>query len=42
MRAFTLTRFPYRLVVARVGDERFAIAVAHTRREPRYWLERLG
>jgi hypothetical protein len=42
VRAFGLSRFPYRVIVALIGDERFAIAVAHTSREPRYWLVRLG
>lgn len=42
VRAYGLSRFPFRVIVALVGDERFVIAVAHTKREPRYWLERLG
>lgn len=41
-RAFGLRRFPYRIVTVMVGAERFVIAVAHTSREPGYWLDRLG
>lgn len=41
VRCFTLRRFPFRVVTAIVRDARLVVAVAHTRREPGYWRERL-
>ncbi len=41
LRQFVLSRFPYTVVTARLRDSRFVIAVAHQRRRPRYWIERI-
>jgi toxin ParE1/3/4 len=41
VRLFALRRFRYVVITARVRDERFVVAVAHTSREPSYWRERL-
>jgi hypothetical protein len=35
-------RFPYGVVFARRADEVIVVAVAHMRRPPLYWLERLS
>lgn len=35
-------KFPYRIIFWRRSDEIVVIAVAHMRRRPFYWLERLG
>jgi hypothetical protein len=40
-RAFGLRRFPFSLVTAMVNGQRLIIAVAHARRAPGYWRERL-
>lgn len=42
VRAFGLDRFPYRVIIAPVAGEWMVIAIAHTRREPRYWIRRVG
>ena len=41
IRRCVLRRFPYLVVFARFPDEALVVAVAHTRRRPLYWLERL-
>jgi hypothetical protein len=40
LRALFLGSFPYRIVY-RIGSEILVVAVAHTRRRPRYWSRRL-
>ncbi len=37
-----MKRFPFLIVYALFTDRLVVIAVAHTRREPGYWRERLG
>ena len=34
-------RLPFVIITALIDDERVAIAVAHTRREPGYWKDRI-
>ena len=41
-RCFLNRRFPYRLIYWRRPDEIIILAVAHMRRPPLYWLERLS
>jgi hypothetical protein len=41
LRKFHLRHFPYTLVTVVVGDELRVIAVAHQRRYPGYWAQRL-
>lgn len=35
------SRLPFVIIAALIGDERIAIAIAHTRREPGYWKNRV-
>lgn len=42
IRRVLLKRFPYATVVLCRPHETVVIAVAHTRRKPLYWLDRLG
>lgn len=37
-----LTRFPHAVVFVDSGEECFVLAVAHLRRSPGYWLERMS
>ena len=41
-RRVKLERFPYHLVFLLEPDAIYVIALAHERREPMYWLRRLG
>ena len=41
-RRFVVKRFPYLVYVARVGDRREVVAIAHASRRPDYWRDRLG
>ncbi|MCC6874645.1 MAG: hypothetical protein IT378_10100 [Sandaracinaceae bacterium] len=41
LRWSALRRFPYSLLIGLVNGERLVVAVAHQRRRPGYWLERL-
>ena len=41
IRRCRLRRFPYGLIYARDRDEILILAVAHTRRKPDYWRDRL-
>jgi toxin ParE1/3/4 len=40
-RRFAVPRFPYSVIFAARGEELFVLAVAHGRRRPGYWTERL-
>ncbi len=42
VRSYGLRRFPYRIVTAVVSGAPLVVAIAHTRREPAYWRDRLG
>ena len=42
VRAFRVRRFRYSVIVARIGDDRVVVALAHHSREPGYWARRLG
>lgn len=42
VRRLLLKRFPYAVIVLLRPDEILVVAVAHTRRRPLYWLDRLG
>lgn len=42
VRRFPLRRFPYEVITAMVGEMRAVIAVAHMKRRPGYWRERLS
>lgn len=41
LRRFHLARFPYLLILQQRPEERVVLAVAHVRRRPLYWLNRL-
>jgi len=41
IRRAMLPRFPYALVFLALGDEIRILAVAHAKREPGYWLNRI-
>jgi toxin ParE1/3/4 len=41
VRRYILHRFPYLVVFACRPSETLIVAIAHTRRRPLYWLERL-
>ena len=41
VRRFVVRRFPYLVITAIVLDERAVVAVAHGRRRPGYWRDRL-
>jgi hypothetical protein len=42
VRRILLERFPYAVIVLCRPEETVVVAVAHTRRRPLYWLERLN
>ena len=42
VRRLLLKRFPYAVIVLVRPEEVVVVAVAHTRRRPLYWLDRLG
>lgn len=42
IRRILLKRFPYAVMVLCRPEETVVVAVAHTRRRPLYWLERLN
>jgi hypothetical protein len=42
IRRAPLERFPYRLIYAVGEDELFVLAIAHERRRPGYWGDRLA
>ena len=42
VRRFLLTRFPFSLVFVIREDYVLVVAVAHSKRTPRYWVARLG
>jgi toxin ParE1/3/4 len=42
VRRHLLKRFPYTIVAAQIANEFVVIAIAHTRRRPFYWLDRLN
>ena len=42
VRSYGLRRLPYRVITAVVSRAPLVIAIAHTRREPAYWRDRLG
>jgi len=41
VRRFVVRRFPYAIITAIVVGQRAVVAVAHGRREPGYWRDRL-
>lgn len=41
VRRYTLSRFRYHVIIARIGKDAFVVAVAHTSRDPDYWHDRL-
>lgn len=41
VRRYPVARFPYHLVGVATDDEIYIVAVAHNRRRPRYWSQRL-
>jgi hypothetical protein len=41
VRRFAVRRFPYRVITALVSGSRAVVAVAHERRAPGYWRDRL-
>ena len=42
IRRSPLERFPYLAIYACRAEETLVVAVSHVRREPLYWLDRLG
>lgn len=42
VRRFLLARFPFAMAYVVEGDEVIVLAVAHLRRRPGFWLERLS
>ena len=40
VRKYVLHSFPYNILYSIENDHIFIIAIAHQRRQPRYWLER--
>ena len=42
IRRALLPRFPYALIFMELGDHVRLLAVAHAKRQPGYWLDRLG
>lgn len=42
IRRFLVKKFPYGIVYAPVDDQIFVLALMHLKREPDYWLGRLG
>lgn len=41
-REAVVKRFPYRVIFVELAEELRVIALAHTRRRPGYWRDRLG
>ena len=41
LRWYGVERFPYSILVGTVSGERVVVAVAHERRRPSYWIDRL-
>jgi plasmid stabilization system protein ParE len=41
LRWYKVRRFPYALLIGTLHDERVVVALAHERRRPGYWRERL-
>ncbi len=41
-REAVVRRFPYRVIFVELGQELRVVALAHTRRQPGYWRDRLG
>lgn len=41
VRRFPLSRFPYEVVTALIDGQRGVIAIAHMKRRPGYWRDRL-
>ena len=42
IRKYLIRRFPYRILYAVEADDVVIVAVAHLRRDPEYWVDRLG
>jgi len=42
IRRLLLRRFPYAVIILRRLEETVVVAVAHTRRRPLYWLDRVN
>jgi hypothetical protein len=42
IRRALLPRFPYGLIFMDLGEHIRVLAVAHAKRQPRYWLDRVG
>ena len=42
LRVCRVAGFPYRLIYWTVGDYSLVVAIAHSKRRPGYWKERLG
>lgn len=40
VRSLSVSRFPYSVVYRAEGDRLFVVAVAHSRRRPKYWTGR--
>ena len=41
LRTIPTRRFPYTVVYQVIGDRPFVLAIAHQRRQPRYWAGRI-
>ncbi len=41
VRLFVLSKFPYAVVTAIVGESRAVVAIAHQHRQPGYWRDRI-
>jgi len=41
IRRVVLRRFPYKLIYSVIDNDLYVIAVAHSRREPNYWVDRI-
>jgi toxin ParE1/3/4 len=41
VRRFVVRRFPYLVITALFGEQRAVVAIAHGRRRPGYWRDRL-
>ena len=41
VRRHVLRRFPFMIVFANFADETLVVAIAHVRRQPLYWLDRI-
>lgn len=42
VRHAAVRRFPYRVAYLVIGEAIRILAIAHTRRKPRYWIHRTG